>query len=162
MWYHTKLSLHLPCFSRVNIVRYDWSNITAMCILALARTFYLNHCFSTFLDASAVPNGISGRWTFLVMSISSMLVHAYYTSAIISALMSSGQSGPDSLRTLADSRYAIASEDYDYMRYLFFDVRYFDQLWDSDKCSVFPNINETWIFIISHHHRQPVEIHCWI
>lgn len=57
-----------------------------------------------------------------MLSISSMLVHAYYTSAIVSDLMSSGRSGPDSLRALADSRYAIASEDYDYMRYQMFDV----------------------------------------
>ncbi|CAK1590486.1 unnamed protein product [Parnassius mnemosyne] len=74
-------------------------------------------------DASAVPEGFSGRWTFLVLSISSMLIHAYYTSAIVSDLMSTGRSGPDSLRSLADSRYAIASEDYDYMRYLMFDVK---------------------------------------
>ncbi|XP_050684874.1 ionotropic receptor 75a-like [Leptidea sinapis] len=80
---------------------------------------------ATFLqqDASAVPHGISGRWTFLVLSISAMLVHAYYTSAIVSALMSTGRSGPDSLRALGDSRYEIASEDYDYMRYLMFDVQ---------------------------------------
>ncbi|VVC90466.1 unnamed protein product, partial [Leptidea sinapis] len=52
-----------------------------------------------------------------------MLVHAYYTSAIVSALMSTGRSGPDSLRALGDSRYEIASEDYDYMRYLMFDVQ---------------------------------------
>ncbi|CAG5024549.1 unnamed protein product [Parnassius apollo] len=74
-------------------------------------------------DASAVPEGFSGRWTFVVLSISSMLIHAYYTSAIVSDLMSTGRSGPDSLRSLADSRYSIASEDYDYMRYLMFDVR---------------------------------------
>ncbi|XP_037872511.2 uncharacterized protein LOC101735556 [Bombyx mori] len=74
-------------------------------------------------DASAVPEGISGRWTFIVLSVSSMLVHAYYTSAIVSALMSTGRSGPDSLRSLADSRYSIASEDYDYMRYLMFDIK---------------------------------------
>ncbi|CAK1541512.1 unnamed protein product [Leptosia nina] len=73
-------------------------------------------------DASAVPQGISGRWTFLVLSISAMLIHAYYTSAIVSALMSTGRSGPDSLKSLGDSRYSIASEDYDYMRYLMFDV----------------------------------------
>ncbi|CAH4027908.1 unnamed protein product [Pieris brassicae] len=73
-------------------------------------------------DASAVPQGISGRWTFLVLSICAMLIHAYYTSAIVSALMSTGRSGPDSLKSLGDSRYAIASEDYDYMRYLMFDV----------------------------------------
>ncbi|CAG4933457.1 unnamed protein product [Colias eurytheme] len=80
--------------------------------------------FATFLqqDASAVPRGISGRWSFLVLSISAMLIHAYYTSAIVSALMSTGRSGPDSLRSLGDSRYSIASEDYDYMRYLMFDV----------------------------------------
>ncbi|XP_045503576.1 ionotropic receptor 75a-like [Colias croceus] len=79
---------------------------------------------ATFLqqDASAVPCGISGRWTFLVLSISAMLIHAYYTSAIVSALVSTGRSGPDSLRSLGDSRYSIASEDYDYMRYLMFDV----------------------------------------
>ncbi|XP_045454238.1 ionotropic receptor 75a-like [Melitaea cinxia] len=79
---------------------------------------------ATFLqqDASAVPEGISGRWNFLVLSISAMLIHAYYTSAIVSALMSAGRSGPDSLRSLGDSKYAIASEDYDYMRYLMFDV----------------------------------------
>ncbi|KAG6461429.1 hypothetical protein O3G_MSEX012626 [Manduca sexta] len=74
-------------------------------------------------DASAVPEGLSGRWTFIVLSVSSMLVHAYYTSAIVSSLMSTGRSGPETLRDLADSRYAIASEDYDYMRYLFFDVK---------------------------------------
>nr|AMM70660.1 ionotropic receptor 31a [Heliconius melpomene rosina] len=80
---------------------------------------------ATFLqqDASAVPKGISGRWNFLVLSISAMLIHAYYTSAIVSALMSTGRSGPDSLRSLGDSKYAIASEDYDYMRYLMFDVK---------------------------------------
>lgn len=74
------------------------------------------------LDASAVPKGLSGRWTFMVLSVCAMLVHAYYTSAIVSALMSAGSGGPDSLRSLADSKYAIASEDYSYMRYLFFDV----------------------------------------
>ncbi|XP_045539280.1 uncharacterized protein LOC106718577 [Papilio machaon] len=73
-------------------------------------------------DASAVPEGASGRWTFVVVSVFSMLIHAYYTSAIVSDLMSTGRSGPDSLRALADSKYAIASEDYDYMRYLMFDV----------------------------------------
>ncbi|XP_046964305.1 ionotropic receptor 75a-like [Vanessa cardui] len=73
-------------------------------------------------DASAVPQGISGRWTFLVLSVSAMLIHAYYTSAIVSALVSAGRSGPDSLRSLGDSKYSIASEDYDYMRYLMFDV----------------------------------------
>ncbi|KAI5632210.1 hypothetical protein NE865_15081 [Phthorimaea operculella] len=72
-------------------------------------------------DASAVPEGTSGRWSFLVMSISAMLVHAYYTSAIVSSLMSSGRGGPHSLRGLGDSKYAIASEDYEYMRYLFWE-----------------------------------------
>nr|AOG12849.1 ionotropic receptor [Eogystia hippophaecolus] len=71
-------------------------------------------------DASAVPEGASGRWTFIVLSVCSMLVHAYYTSAIVSALMSTGRSGPDSLKALGDSKYAIASEDYDYMRYTMF------------------------------------------
>lgn len=69
-----------------------------------------------------MPQGLSGRWTFLVVSISSMLVHAYYSSAIVSALMSTGRGGPDSLRSLADSRYAIASEDYDYIRHMMFNV----------------------------------------
>ncbi|KAJ2942974.1 hypothetical protein O0L34_g15165 [Tuta absoluta] len=73
-------------------------------------------------DASAVPEGTSGRWSFLVMSISAMLVHAYYTSAIVSSLMSSGRGGPQSLGALGDSKYAIASEDYEYMRYLFWEV----------------------------------------
>ncbi|CAH2093770.1 unnamed protein product [Euphydryas editha] len=74
-------------------------------------------------DASAVPQGISGRWTFLVLSISAMLIHAYYTSAIVSALMNAGRNGPDSLRSLGDSKYAIASEDYEYIRYLMFNVK---------------------------------------
>lgn len=36
--------------------------------------------------------------------------------------MSTGQKGPRDLRALADSRYSIASEDYDYIRDLMFDV----------------------------------------
>lgn len=69
-----------------------------------------------------MPEGGSGRFAFTVLSVSAMLVHAYYTSAIVSALMSTGRGGPDSLKALGDSKYAIGSEDYDYMRYLFFDV----------------------------------------
>nr|AXY83448.1 putative ionotropic receptor 27 [Conopomorpha sinensis] len=72
-------------------------------------------------DANTVPAGSSGRWTFTVMCLCSMLVHAYYTSAIVSALMSAGRSGPATLRELADSKYSIASADYDYMRYYMFD-----------------------------------------
>ncbi|XP_041972186.1 ionotropic receptor 75a-like [Aricia agestis] len=74
-------------------------------------------------DASAVPEGVSGRWTFLVLSTSAMLIHAYYTSAIVSTLMNAGRDGLDSLRALGDSKYAIASDDYDYMRFFMFDVK---------------------------------------
>lgn len=73
-------------------------------------------------DADAVPEGITGRWTFTVLSICSMLVHAYYTSAIVSALMSTGRGGPKTVRALADSRYAIASEDHDFIRQTMFSV----------------------------------------
>nr|XP_032527242.1 ionotropic receptor 75a-like [Danaus plexippus plexippus] len=73
-------------------------------------------------DASAVPAGISGRWTFLVLSVFSILIHGYYTSAIVSGLMNAGRGGPNSLRALGDSKYAIASEEYDYMKYTMFDV----------------------------------------
>ncbi|XP_063832883.1 uncharacterized protein LOC135082060 [Ostrinia nubilalis] len=73
-------------------------------------------------DAAAVPDGVAGRWTFTVMSICAMLVHAYYTSAIVSALMSTGRGGPNTLRELADSRYAIASEDHDFIRNGMFNV----------------------------------------
>lgn len=76
----------------------------------------------TCADASAVPDGASGRLTFIMLSMFSMLVYAYYSSAIVSALMAAGGGGPTSLRDLADSRYALASEDYDWMRYLMFDV----------------------------------------
>ncbi|XP_050353693.1 ionotropic receptor 75a-like [Nymphalis io] len=111
-----------------------WCCLCLLIILALAQRVTAKTAMekegayvatlATYLqqDASAVPEGISGRWTFLVLSISAMLIHAYYTSAIVSALMSAGRSGPDSLRTLGDSKYSIASEDYDYMRYLMFDV----------------------------------------
>nr|XP_026488853.1 ionotropic receptor 75a-like [Vanessa tameamea] len=111
-----------------------WCCLCLLLILALAQRVtaktpmekegaYLA-TLATYLqqDASAVPEGISGRWTFLVLSVSAMLIHAYYTSAIVSALVSAGRSGPDSLRSLGDSKYSIASEDYDYMRYLMFDV----------------------------------------
>ncbi|XP_073947794.1 ionotropic receptor 75a-like isoform X2 [Choristoneura fumiferana] len=74
-------------------------------------------------DASAVPDGASGRMTFMMLSMFSMLVYAYYSSAIVSALMAAGGGGPTSLRDLADSRYALASEDYDWIRYLMFDVK---------------------------------------
>ncbi|RVE53965.1 hypothetical protein evm_001368 [Chilo suppressalis] len=74
-------------------------------------------------DASAVPSSLSGRWTFTVLSVCSMLVHAYYTSAIVSALMSSGRGGPRTLTQLADSRYAIASDDHDFIRSIMFDVK---------------------------------------
>ncbi|KAL0867568.1 hypothetical protein ABMA27_008337 [Loxostege sticticalis] len=74
-------------------------------------------------DASAVSDGLSGRWTFIVLSVCSMLVHAYYTSAIVSALMSTGRGGPKTLRELADSRYAIASEDHDFIRDAMFNVQ---------------------------------------
>nr|AXF48854.1 ionotropic receptor IR23 [Lobesia botrana] len=73
-------------------------------------------------DASAVPEGASGRFTFMVLSVCSTLVYAYYTSAIVSALMSAGGGGPTTLRALADSRYSLASEDYDWIRYHIFDV----------------------------------------
>ncbi|XP_050553066.1 ionotropic receptor 75a-like [Spodoptera frugiperda] len=116
-----------------------WSCLAMMAILALVErvtsktprekdgAFYT--VLTTWLqqDASAVPEGASGRWAFTVLSVSAMLVHAYYTSAIVSALMSTGRGGPDSLKALGDSKYAIASEDYDYMRYLFFDV---ETTWD--------------------------------
>ncbi|XP_075983885.1 ionotropic receptor 75a-like [Anticarsia gemmatalis] len=112
-----------------------WACLAMMVLLALVQrvtsktpieqegAFYT--VLTTYLqqDASAVPEGASGRWAFTVLSVSGMLVHAYYTSAIVSALMSTGRGGPDSLKALADSKYAIASEDYDYMRYLFFDVK---------------------------------------
>ncbi|CAG9791623.1 unnamed protein product [Diatraea saccharalis] len=74
-------------------------------------------------DASAVPGGLSGRWNFTVLSVCSMLVHAYYTSAIVSSLMSSGRGGPRNLRQLADSRYAIASDNHDFYRSKMFDVK---------------------------------------
>ncbi|XP_026740754.1 ionotropic receptor 75a-like [Trichoplusia ni] len=111
-----------------------WSCLAIMAVLALVERFTAktplekDGAFYTVLttwlqqDASAVPESASGRFAFTVLSVSAMLVHAYYTSAIVSALMSTGRGGPDSLRALADSKYAIGSEDYDYMRYLFFDV----------------------------------------
>ncbi|CAH2051836.1 unnamed protein product, partial [Iphiclides podalirius] len=83
-----------------------WTCIGFVIIMALAQRITAKKpvekegafmaVLATYLqqDASAVPAGMSGR----------------------------GRSGPDSLRALADSRYAIASEDYDYMRYLMFDV----------------------------------------
>ncbi|XP_063628575.1 uncharacterized protein LOC134800050 [Cydia splendana] len=73
-------------------------------------------------DASAVPEGASGRLTFMVLSVCSMLVYAYYSSAIVSALMSAGSSGPTTLRALGDSGYRLASEDYDWIRTHMFDV----------------------------------------
>ncbi|XP_061722209.1 uncharacterized protein LOC133528767 isoform X1 [Cydia pomonella] len=73
-------------------------------------------------DASAVPEGASGRITFMVLSVCSMLVYAYYSSAIVSALMSAGSSGPTTLRALGDSRYRLASEDYEWIRAQMFDV----------------------------------------
>ncbi|XP_063541521.1 uncharacterized protein LOC134750289 isoform X2 [Cydia strobilella] len=73
-------------------------------------------------DASAVPVGASGRITFLFLSVWSMLVYAYYSSAIVSALMSAGSSGPTTLRALGDSRYRLASEDYEWIRAQMFDV----------------------------------------
>uniref|UniRef100_A0A2A4K3Y1 Ionotropic glutamate receptor C-terminal domain-containing protein n=1 Tax=Heliothis virescens TaxID=7102 RepID=A0A2A4K3Y1_HELVI len=116
-----------------------WSCLGIMAILAMVewvtaktpreREGALYTVLTTWLqqDASAVPEGASGRWAFTVLSISAMLVHAYYTSAIVSALMSNGRGGPETLKALGDSKYAIASEDYDYMRYLFFDV---ETTWD--------------------------------
>ncbi|PZC83436.1 hypothetical protein B5X24_HaOG200810 [Helicoverpa armigera] len=116
-----------------------WSCLGIMAILAMVewitaktpkeREGALYTVLTTWLqqDASAVPEGASGRWAFTVLSISAMLVHAYYTSAIVSALMSTGRGGPETLKALGDSKYAIASEDYDYMRYLFFDV---ETTWD--------------------------------
>ncbi|XP_023951192.2 uncharacterized protein LOC112055349 [Bicyclus anynana] len=112
-----------------------WCTLGLFIILALAQRATAKHpvekegayiaALATYLqqDASAVPEGVSGRWSFLVLSISAMLIHAYYTSAIVSALMSTGRGGPDSLRALGDSKYSIASEDYDYIRYLMFDVK---------------------------------------
>ncbi|KAJ8713078.1 hypothetical protein PYW08_008382 [Mythimna loreyi] len=112
-----------------------WSCLAMMAILAIVERITskspkekdgaLYTVLTTWLqqDASAVPEGGSGRFAFTVLSVSAMLVHAYYSSAIISALMSTGRGGPDSLKALGDSKYAIASEDYDYMRYLFFDVK---------------------------------------
>ncbi|KOB77242.1 putative ionotropic receptor IR4 [Operophtera brumata] len=50
------------------------------CVLSETRA---SCSYRVFVDAGAVPNGISGRWTFIVMSVCSMLVHAYYTSAIV-------------------------------------------------------------------------------
>ncbi|XP_072934745.1 uncharacterized protein [Epargyreus clarus] len=111
-----------------------WSCLALVAVLAAAQRLMANtpvekegayiSVLATYLqqDASAVPEGTSGRLTFIVLSISSMLVHAYYTSAIVSALMSTGRNGPDSLTSLANSKYAISSEDYDYMKYLMFDV----------------------------------------
>ncbi|CAB3219831.1 unnamed protein product [Arctia plantaginis] len=111
-----------------------WACLVMMCVLALVQRITsknrkeedgaLYTVLTTYLqqDASAVPECASGRWSFMVLSVSAMLVHAYYTSAIVSALMSTGKGGPDSLRALGDSKYAIASEEYDFMRYLFFDV----------------------------------------
>ncbi|CAH2230380.1 jg5058 [Pararge aegeria aegeria] len=112
-----------------------WCTLGLFIVLALAQRITAKHpvekegayiaALATYLqqDASAVPEGVSGRWSFLVLSISAMLIHAYYTSAIVSALMSAGRDGLDSLRALGDSKYSIASEDYDYMRYLMFDVQ---------------------------------------
>ena len=107
-----------------NISLISFTNINVMCNKYGPRNS-INIRYLTFLtDASAVPEGGSGRFAFTVLSVSAMLVHAYYTSAIVSALMSTGRGGPDSLKALGDSKYAIGSEDYDYMRYLFFDVSY--------------------------------------
>nr|AOE48001.1 putative ionotropic receptor IR2 [Athetis lepigone] len=129
-----------------------WSCLAMMGILALVEWITakspkekdgaLYTVLTTWLqqDASAVPEGVSGRWTFTVVSVSAMLVHAYYTSAIVSALMSTGRGGPDSLKALGDSKYAIASEDYDYMRYLFFDVKTtWDELEYMKKKKMSPN-----------------------
>lgn len=52
-----------------------------------------------------------------------MLVHAYYTSAVVSALMNSGRGGPKTLRELADSKLSIAAENYDWMKYTLFEVK---------------------------------------
>lgn len=75
-----------------------------------------------FTDSNTVPEGGSGRTVFITLSVCSMLVHAYYTSAIVSALMKSGRGGPETIRALGDSRLSIAAEDYDWIRYSFFEV----------------------------------------
>ncbi|XP_052752084.1 uncharacterized protein LOC113521088 [Galleria mellonella] len=92
-------------------------------------------------DANAVPTGIAGRWTFSVMSICSMLVHAYYTSAIVSALMSSGRGGPNTLKELGDSNYEIKSEYQDFMNSHFFNVttKWYDMEYLKKKKSIKPS-----------------------
>ncbi|XP_059054138.1 uncharacterized protein LOC131848332 [Achroia grisella] len=109
-----------------------WTCLVIGIILALAQRFTARKAeekegaymsvLATWLqqDAGAVPTGTAGRWTFSVMSICSMLVHAYYTSAIVSALMSAGRGGPNTLRELGDSNYDIASEFQDFMGSQFF------------------------------------------
>lgn len=69
-----------------------------------------------------MPVGGSGRAVFMTLSVCSMLVYAYYTSAVVSALMNSGRGGPYTLRGLADSSLSIASDGNEWIRYAFFDV----------------------------------------
>lgn len=75
-----------------------------------------------FVDASAVPEGASGRCAFTFLLLWAMMLYAYYSSAIVSALMDVGQSGPGSLRMLADSNYDIVTEDFGPEGNLIFDV----------------------------------------
>lgn len=96
-----------------------------------------------------MPVGGPGRTVFMTLSICSMLVYAYYTSAVVSALMNSGRGGPYTLRGLADSSLAIASDGNEWMRYAFFDVSVLVNL--NFSIDISPSLEfqrKTWVFRI--------------
>ncbi|GBP54622.1 hypothetical protein EVAR_35884_1 [Eumeta japonica] len=94
--------------------------VTARTTMEKEGSFYSAVATCLQQDASAVPESATGRTVFLVLSISSMLIHGYYTSAVVSALMKTARGGPDTLTALADSSIKIAAEDYEYVRRQFF------------------------------------------
>jgi ionotropic glutamate receptor len=88
---------------------------------------------TVFLDSSIFPNGYSGRIVFLVLQILSILLYNYYTSSIISSLLSRPPEAFHTLDELGHSRLEIGIEDLPYT------ITWFTIMNDSDVQYIYKN-----------------------
>nr|XP_015833602.1 PREDICTED: uncharacterized protein LOC103312379 [Tribolium castaneum] len=84
-------------------------------------------------DSCIFPTGLAGRISFLVLQILSILLYNYYTSSIISSLLSKPPEAFHSLDELGHSKLEIGIEDLPYT------ITWFEIMNDSDVQYIYKN-----------------------
>ncbi|CAH1367043.1 unnamed protein product, partial [Tenebrio molitor] len=133
VWYIIIVSVALICVSLKLFHRleskykglqssYSWATVTLITTSAIFQQ-----------DSSIFPNGYSGRIVFLVLQILSILLYNYYTSSIISSLLSKPPEAFHTLDELGHSRLEIGIEDLPYT------ITWFTIMNDSDVQYIYKN-----------------------